>query len=87
MNIQTVGIELITLTNGIIWEGYRPARDPEECDPLWVMWQHWQYSAELQQAAKREAQRGSVADDRAFEMRVEWAQYRGKDEFMGSIQS
>lgn len=29
----------------------------------------------------------SEEDDSRFEQRVEWAQYRGKDEFMRSIQS
>lgn len=72
MKHVTVNTETVCLTNGIIWRGYQPAPDPEECDPLWIMWQHWEHTAEWKVLWENEARFGSERDDRAFEAEADY---------------
>lgn len=88
MRTTTIDGQIVCLTNGIIWDGRQLVADPEECDPFWVMAQHFDYTAQLNTTAQRETRLGSLQDERAFELRHEWAQSSDhpEDQFIRSIQ-
>lgn len=81
MNTVNIGTQTICLSNGIIFDGYQPAADPEEACPLQVLWQHWRHTIAWQRQWQHEARVGSEQDDKAFEAEADYQRTIGNKHF------
>lgn len=73
MRQVTIGTQIVCLTNGLIWQpGMSVDPEPEEADPLYVMWWHWEHTHEWRLIWKAQYEANKDYSDDAVRQELDW---------------